>query len=241
MKNLKEGDHGILVAAVQKQLRELGYNVVVDGDFGPRTKRAVLAFQDDWELEKDGIVGEQTYNALLLAQVAQNQLPTQRCLPLRKLADGRAPHVTSGHKLRNPERPTHYGCDLFYPYLPADPPMKVGDGGRTAKWWIPPNTQAVASADGRVVLASWSRTGYRVWIDHGNKVHTGYFHLDKIGTTVGAIVPMGYPLGRVSDNPIDTDAKHLHFEVYIGLLEDYPAGTRDPQDKWLVGATILPA
>lgn len=231
------------VTELQQALRDLGYDLVDDGIYGPRTRAAVVDFQTRHNLVPDGVVGPKTELALRDARfdVYDAAMPLQRCVPLRRLADGRAPHITSGHKDRNPERKNHNGCDFFFEYKPGDPPMKVGDGGRTAKWWIPEGTQAIASADGRVVLASWSRTGYRVWIDHGGMWLTGYFHLDKLGTQVGAIVPMGYPLGRVSHNPIDSDAKHLHFEVFRGHLSDYPGGNQDPEKAWLVGAEICPA
>jgi hypothetical protein len=77
-------------------------------------------------------------------------LPADRCYPLRALADGRRPTVTSRHAIHNPERPTHRGCDLFYRFQAGDPPMRVGDGGRTSRWWIPEGTWAIAPADGLV-------------------------------------------------------------------------------------------
>ena len=43
----------------------MGYNVgPVDGIFGPRTERAVLAFQADKGLSIDGVVGNETWKAL---------------------------------------------------------------------------------------------------------------------------------------------------------------------------------
>jgi hypothetical protein len=52
-----------------KHLQELlayrGYDVVADGDFGPRTTEAVKAFQTQAGLSADGIVGESTWAALM--------------------------------------------------------------------------------------------------------------------------------------------------------------------------------
>lgn len=61
---LRLGSDGFRVRALQERLVELGYHVVVDGDFGPATRRAVVAFQADHGLTTDGIVGPQTEDAL---------------------------------------------------------------------------------------------------------------------------------------------------------------------------------
>ena len=56
---LKIGDRGDDVKAVQEAL-----GIVADGDFGPMTKAAVVAFQKKNGLYADGIVGKQTWAAL---------------------------------------------------------------------------------------------------------------------------------------------------------------------------------
>ena len=62
---LKYGDEGYEVRALQERLVELGYNVGnVDEDFGAGTRAAVLAFQADHNLDTDGIVGDETRDAL---------------------------------------------------------------------------------------------------------------------------------------------------------------------------------
>ncbi|MEK7528590.1 MAG: peptidoglycan-binding domain-containing protein [Patescibacteria group bacterium] len=42
----------------------MGYSLVIDGYFGPKTQSAVIDFQKNNRLETDGIVGPQTWNAL---------------------------------------------------------------------------------------------------------------------------------------------------------------------------------
>jgi len=42
----------------------MGYDIAVDGIFGPGTEAAVIQFQKDNELESDGIVGQNTWHAL---------------------------------------------------------------------------------------------------------------------------------------------------------------------------------
>lgn len=61
----RNGDQGDEVAQIQKALAGLGYEVSIDGDFGPATKEAVIAFQKSKGLEVDGMVGDTTYRALV--------------------------------------------------------------------------------------------------------------------------------------------------------------------------------
>ena len=57
---LRIGATGPEVADLQRALRGLGYHLVVDGDFGPATRRMVMAFQRDQGLAVDGIAGART-------------------------------------------------------------------------------------------------------------------------------------------------------------------------------------
>lgn len=62
---LKTGTKGDLVRHLQQLLNGLGYFTgAIDGDFGPRTRAAVLAFQADNHLTPDGVVGPLTREAL---------------------------------------------------------------------------------------------------------------------------------------------------------------------------------
>jgi len=61
---LKEGSNGQNVKELQKRLNQLGYNLIVDGIFGHKTKTAVLDFQNKNNLIVDGIVGKETFKAL---------------------------------------------------------------------------------------------------------------------------------------------------------------------------------
>ena len=66
MELLKKGSRGEDVREVQEMLIASGYmeDGKADGIFGPKTEKAVLAFQQDKALDATGIVGEGTYNAL---------------------------------------------------------------------------------------------------------------------------------------------------------------------------------
>jgi len=161
-------------------------------------------------LVADGIVGP-----LTLASIDGARRFLSNPLPV--LADGRRAQVTS--EFRPADRPNHNGVDLFYRWAPGDEPNFVGDRGAVGvvdghpKWVVPTGTLAVAAAAGRVQLAGNSATGYRVWIDHGNGMRTGYFHLLDTRVAIGQVVIVGMPLGLVGDNPADHDGRHLHWEL----------------------------
>lgn len=58
---LRVGSKGLSVTELQQNLRKLGYHLLIDGDFGPATKAAVVAFQRDQGLGADGVVGPKTH------------------------------------------------------------------------------------------------------------------------------------------------------------------------------------
>ena len=60
-----QGARGDLVVWAQEHLRSAGLNVMIDGDFGPGTKRAVASFQRAHALPAIGRVGPATWQALL--------------------------------------------------------------------------------------------------------------------------------------------------------------------------------
>lgn len=217
----------------------------------------VAHWQTTHGLVVDGKPGPITVASILSAIVAESRpgvdgdpdaMPLVRVWPLRTLLDGRAPQITSRYYTRNPERAApdhrHRGVDLFYRYDAAkDGPVKDGDGGRTGAWFIPDGTHAVAAGAGVVAPAAYTgatSTGMRTWILHENGYATGYFHLRTLEVKPGQHLLPGDPIGIVSDNPADFDAKHLHFELYAGPLAGYPGGSRDPED-FLAGAAHLSA
>lgn len=64
---LRQGCRGDSVRTLQEKLRSLGYNLEVDGKFGPITKQCVKFFQESAALARDGIVGPMTWAALVAA------------------------------------------------------------------------------------------------------------------------------------------------------------------------------
>lgn len=61
---LRQGSKGANVRTMQQRLSDLGYSLGVDGNFGPGTRNAVIAFQRDKNLGSDGAVGPATWAAL---------------------------------------------------------------------------------------------------------------------------------------------------------------------------------
>jgi predicted chitinase len=60
----RQGSKGPNVQVIQQRLRDLGYTLGVDGNFGPGTAKAVVAFQKKTNLSSDGAVGPGTWAAL---------------------------------------------------------------------------------------------------------------------------------------------------------------------------------
>lgn len=66
-----QGDQGQDIASIQGQLNALGYNAGnVDGDFGDATANAIGNFQRDRGLDVDGVIGADTYRALMGREIA---------------------------------------------------------------------------------------------------------------------------------------------------------------------------
>jgi len=83
---LNPGERGEPVQAVQRALRDSGYELpqsfkqgVADGIYGAETRRALLKFQEDEQLIRDGIAGKQTLHKLdeLLATKLYGQTSTR--------------------------------------------------------------------------------------------------------------------------------------------------------------------
>jgi predicted chitinase/peptidoglycan hydrolase-like protein with peptidoglycan-binding domain len=70
-RSVERGASGPVVAAIQLLLLEKKYldslEADVDADFGPRTERAMLAFQRDSSLAIDGVVGPSTWVSLIIS------------------------------------------------------------------------------------------------------------------------------------------------------------------------------
>ena len=61
---LVRGSRNVFVRQFQQRLKDRGWNIGVDGDFGPKTESIVKQFQSEKGLQVDGKVGINTWNAI---------------------------------------------------------------------------------------------------------------------------------------------------------------------------------
>ncbi|MET7637217.1 peptidoglycan-binding protein [Streptomyces sp. NPDC005438] len=62
---LSNGSSGANVTTAQYLLRHQGYDIAVDGDFGPATENTVIAFQKKKGYSADGAIGSETWPGLV--------------------------------------------------------------------------------------------------------------------------------------------------------------------------------
>ncbi|MFD5488881.1 peptidoglycan-binding protein [Streptomyces virginiae] len=67
-----KGANGPAVKAAQVQLNRYGYGLAVDGDFGDGTDAKVKSFQSSKGLDADGIIGPDTWQALVTGSSGSN-------------------------------------------------------------------------------------------------------------------------------------------------------------------------
>lgn len=87
----------------------------------------------------------------------------------------------------------------------------------------PTGTTITAPAAGKVInTGSYYYNGNSVFLDHGQGLITGYFHLSKINVKAGQIVEQGTKLGEVGETGRVT-GPHLHWNVYLNKTKVDPA------------------
>ena len=138
------GDSGDEITIIQEQLLSLGYDVgTPDGMFGDQTQAAVEAFQSDYGLTVDGIVGEDTWRVLrtTVLQVSRGTSSAARIVLAAQRYLG-APYVWGGTS------PGGFDCSGFTQYvfalsgvnLPRTADMQFGVG-------IPVNSDRLQPGD----------------------------------------------------------------------------------------------
>ncbi len=79
-------------------------------------------------------------------------------------------------------------------------------------------TPVAASNTGTVLFAGdLQMTGYTVLIEHGQGVHTVYFHMSGLNCAAGDTVTRGDTIGYVGSTGFAT-GPHLHFEMMVGSV-----------------------
>ena len=115
---LARGSKGKTVSTLQARLRELGYDA--DGEFGPATEAAVIAFQELHGLLPDGKVGPLTWEAL------KEGVPAVTVKPPPGLEVDRSLRLTLAGGYVQEEHPK----DLIVLHHTAG-----GSASSTVKWW----------------------------------------------------------------------------------------------------------
>ncbi|MBB5896193.1 GH25 family lysozyme [Kutzneria kofuensis] len=87
---VQQGDSGTRVTTVQDLLDARGATLTADGDFGPATLAAVKAFQSAHGLTADGIVGPNTWQALVVTVQSGDSGPAVRAAQTELVAHGAA-------------------------------------------------------------------------------------------------------------------------------------------------------
>ena len=115
MSSLQMGAHGPAVSALQTELNEAlgpGHHIPVDGDFGPKTRAAVEAFQHDHGLVADGVVGPKTH-AALEKSVAAHKKPKPTAPPAKP-----KPKPTSGGSSSGAKAPVEVTLHQLHTIMP---------------------------------------------------------------------------------------------------------------------------
>jgi len=87
----------------------------------------------------------------------------------------------------------------------------------------PTGTAIAAPAPGVVInTGSYYYNGNTVFLDHGQGLVTGYFHMSKITVQVGQLVETGTKLGEIGETGRVT-GPHLHWNVYLNKTKVDPA------------------
>lgn len=98
---LKLGAQGASVRTLQERLRHLGFDPgPLDGDFGPKTKAAVKAFQKHYGLEVDGVVGPNTWSWLGVKVKDPDDIPGGDGSALRNVTPAQLAHLGATNKAK---------------------------------------------------------------------------------------------------------------------------------------------
>lgn len=122
---LRRGDKGPAVADWQRTLVELGYKLIIDGDFGPLTDAATRAFQGSRGLVVDGIVGPKT-RAAAAGKSSPPRVVEKVATPLSE--EGLRNALARGHEL-------HFGAPPSTERLACAWAHVAHDNGRGRAVW----------------------------------------------------------------------------------------------------------
>jgi murein DD-endopeptidase MepM/ murein hydrolase activator NlpD len=79
--------------------------------------------------------------------------------------------------------------------------------------------------------------GHTLVIDHGDGVHSAYFHLDTVLARKGDVVQRGQTIGRVGETGLAT-GPHLHYGIYVHGADVDPAEWYQ-MPSWVAGTDSI--
>lgn len=157
----KEGDRGLMVAAIQSRLVDSGFTVArIDGTFGRDTVKAVQAFQSRNRLPVNGIVEGNTY-AKLMAKV-NTGVPAS---PAYRAADAAFQYYGKPYKYGGQTPAAGFDCSGLISYVFSQQGKKL------------PRTADLQYKAGRIVTVSDLQIGDLVFFttDSPGPSHVGIF------------------------------------------------------------------
>lgn len=207
---LSVGDTGGAVRDLQRELRRRGMRIVVDGAFGPATKRAVTRMQKRFRMRASGVADAKLLKRLGLRTREVAAAPVTPAAPgssdLLKVfpVAGENSYFDDYGAARH--QGSHEGIDI------------MADRG----------TPVVAVDDGSISKLARAETGLGgiyVWLKRADGVQYYYAHLNSVaeGLDVGTGVGVGQVIGTVGNTGDARHASpHLHFEIRSGWSPTNP-------------------
>lgn len=222
-KNIKRGDTGGQVEALQKRLVSLGYMTQAEmatgpGTFGPKTEAALKRFQADHKIQQTGALGPTTYAAL------QNASGTGGAGPVTGGNQSYKPYTvysTGSGGARRVSDPSQLMPHHDYQTKVRDgQTLEVRDvvldganGGGQTRQPIP------SPVSGRIEIVGNQPDGAGNWVrirgDNGEIVNL--FHMSRIDVKQGARVEYGQQIGLQGSTGHST-GPHVHIEAKHGTI-----------------------
>lgn len=212
---LRLGATGTAVRHLQRELRRRGLKVAVDGEFGPKTKRAVQRVQRRFGMTRTGVAGPPLLKRLGLfkkirAASAKVAAPLAAAATPPAVVPGASPYLDLFPVVGENTYSDDFGA-------PRHQGAHEGVDIMAAK-----GTPLVAVAAGTVLRLSRVETGLAglsVWLKRADGTEYFYAHMDTVadGLDAGSAVAVGQVIGTVGNTgDARYGAHHLHFEIHPG-------------------------
>lgn len=195
---LAPGSRGAAVRDLQRELRRRGLRLVVDGVFGPATRRAVQRMQRRLRMRPTGVAGAPLLRRLgLRARAVAAPAPAPGASPYLKVFPVARSYTYVNDWGAPRGQGSHEGTDIM---APRHTPLIAVDSGVVSK----------------LARTETGLGGIYVWIERADGVQYYYAHMQSIaaGLEVGSRVGVGEVIGTVGNSgDARYGATHVHFEI----------------------------